>query len=212
MRLLVAVVACLVGCSTVGVEGPPGPPGPPGLPGEQGPPGPGGEQGPQGDPGANALLPYVAGDRLFPQSMAGEDGSLTPSVEVWDSERQEWCSWRIYEGLRRCMPPILDATEWPFWTDPGCAAAGDRVFEPLYKPAAYPDGTSTIRMLSNNPAIDGRVLMRAEPVNVYYWKGIGAQGPCVVAGPDAGLMAPHRWTLLGPEKFVSGTPVTLFTP
>jgi hypothetical protein len=215
--VLAILMLALAGCgsiATLGQEGPPGPAGEPGEPGpagEAGPAGAPGAKGPQGPPGdagppGPAGAGYVAGQRLIPQAMLGEDGSLLPAVEAWDLEREEWCAFRVFEGSRRCMPPILDATEWQSYADPGCNVYGDKVFVKAAAPASYPDGSSIVKVLSNDPAIANKLLMRADPVDVYYSKGPANNGPCVavVDEPPSFPKPWYRWKPLEPGAFVVG--------
>jgi hypothetical protein len=221
-RILLALCVLLTACGVIATEGAPGPqgemgpPGPAGLDGvdgadgkdgpdgdigPQGVPGPAGEAGPPGPPG----VPYVAA-RLVPQVMTGTDGSVMPVVEAWDSEREEWCTYRVFDGARRCMPPVLDATEWNTYHTFNCDPYGDKVFVAKAAPLSYPDGSSVVRVLSNDPSIHGKLMMRAEAVATYYSKGPANNGPCVVVVDDSPSFPKpwFRWTVLDSSAFVGG--------
>jgi hypothetical protein len=205
MRVAVLLALVLCGCSGVYTEGLPGPQGEHGDPGPPGEPGPPGQDGEQGPPGAGGC---VDGNRLKCVWMAGADGSLVPAPEMWDSSeddpsgRDEFCTWRFYEGERYCMPPIWDATEPGAWTLAGCPETGPWVMPKLYQPADYPDGTSVVRILAaQTPSIHLRRIMRKGPVATYYTKSSG--GPCVEAPPDF-MPEPHEWYDLDKSAFVSG--------
>jgi hypothetical protein len=193
----IALALICAGCgsfSTIGEQGPKG------DPGEQGPQGAVGKQGP---PGAGAC---VSGSRLKCVTMIGADGSSVAPLEMWDDGeaeggRDEFCTWRLYKGARYCMPPMLDATEPNAWVDPGCPITGPWVMPALYKPADYPDGTSVVRLLSSDPSVNNRIIMRKGPVTVYYAK-IGG-GPCAEAPPGF-IPDPHEWYDLDPAAFVGG--------
>lgn len=214
MRHLLLLVVLLVGCgsfASVGEQGPKGDPGeqgPPGDDGVDGAPGLPGPQGPKGDPGPGGPTgapPYKAGDCIEPRLVAGTDGSLLPGVEAWDKCRGEIVTFRVYAGQRLWLPPILDATEFPLWADAGCGVSGDRAFGKSFAPTSYPDGTSLVKVQSSDVSINGWVLMRAEPIPTYWWKGVGGIGPCVEIDPGSAIPDPHRWTLFQASAFVGGS-------
>jgi hypothetical protein len=197
MRLVALALLC-AGCSGVYTEGQPGPQG------EQGEQGPQGIQGPAGPPGPGGCLD---GPRLKCVWIEGADGSRVPAPEMLDSSeddpdgRDEFCTWRLYKGARVCMPPMLDATVPNAWVDPGCPITGPWVMPRLHAPADYPDGTSVVRLISAEPSINNRPIMRMGPVTTYYAK-IGG-GPCTVAPSDL-IPEPHEWYDLDPSDFVGG--------
>jgi hypothetical protein len=202
---LAAITLLLVGCGSFATTGEQGPKG---DPGEQGPAGDVGAQGPPGQPGAGAC---VSGERLKCMSVAGADESSMAALEMFDSSkddpdgRDEYCTWRLYEGGRYCLPPELDATVWQAWADPGCPITGDFVHGRSFAPASYPDGTSRVRFLSAEPSLNGRPMMRAEPVSTYYWRGNSGLGPCIEIDAANKIAEPYRWTLFGVDAFVGGT-------
>jgi hypothetical protein len=199
---LAAIALLLCGCGSFATTGEQGPQGEQGADGAQGP------IGPPGQPGAGAC---VSGERLKCLTTTGADGSSIAALEMFDSSeddpdgRDEICTWQMHEGGRYCMPPELDATVWQAWVDPGCPITGDFVHGRSFAPASYPDGTSRVRFLSAEPSLNGRPMMRAEPVSTYYWRGIGGLGPCVEIDPANKIADPHRWTLFNVDAFVGGT-------
>lgn len=200
-RVITTIIALFLaaGCNTIATEGPPGPQG---EAGEAGPPGADGAPGPagaDGAPGAAGLDAVLSGSRLTARYILGADGSRVPTGEFDDTARGDVCRYNKHEGELRCVPAAHDATEWCLFVDATCD--GDRAYL-----ATYQDST-IVRVLSNDPDIDGTMLMRAEEVPAIYYRGPGCDAPCQPF--VSGTFAPpyHRWALFDKAAFVLGTEV-----
>lgn len=193
-RFALALLVCLLPACGMG---PAGPAGSDGATGQQGP------AGADGAPGKDAAQD---GSRLTARWLNGEDGSRQFNGDWMDTEREEVCSFRPHEGEILCLPPIIDRTEPKAWVDPDCG--GDFGDMRTYAPASLPEGTSVVRLLSDDPALHHALLMRAEEVPSLYHRGPGGDGPCepFVVTPDGAFQPPfHRWPLFDSAAFVAGT-------
>lgn len=158
-RILLAVVAAVV----VGCAGPEGQPGPAGAPGTPGEPGPAGEAGQPGAPGAagkdGAPGPgtAIAGARLTPKMLTGEDGSkMWQAATWWDSERGEECTARLLKNAEgdgvRCYPvPGFSIGPFLGFGDSECTLPA---LPPVVSVGEYIQGGGQLCRLSGTP-IDG---------------------------------------------------------
>ena len=181
--LLVGISACTP------IQGDPGPVGAPGADGAPGPAGAPGEDG------------YVAGSRLTPEIVHGDDDSQAPTGRMYDTGRDEACTWQTRGGELLCLPRVLDANTFNTWTDPECTKPG---FVARYAPvdADYPEGSSVVQMPG------GEVLMRGEEVSGLYTNGSGL--PCQPLVSDGFPPPYYHWPLFDPSAFVSGVLVPSF--
>lgn len=177
--LCTALFPILLGCS----------PGTDGLPGAPG------SAGQDGAPGKDAAQD---GSRLTARWLVGEDGSRMFHGDWIDTERGEVCAFREHDGQTLCLPPILEATAWNTYVDPGCS--GDYGFVGLFAPAGS-EGSSLVRVLGG--LLDGELLMRGEEVAELWTDGSGL--PCQPATPSDGFPPPYyHWPLFDSAAFVAG--------
>lgn len=182
---LVCAMMCAAGCT--GKEGPAGAPGEAGaqgLQGEAGPPGEAGQAGKDGAPGAGSA---IAGARLTPKVLTGEDGSVMWALNTWwDEERDEECEARRLKNAEadglRCYPvPGFSIGPFSGFGDSECTMPA---LPPVVPVGGYVQGGGQLCRLSGTP-VDGASLYQMVGGECVSSPGQETEFECPLVPPSA---------------------------